>query len=271
MKIGINTYPFLWNSTLEDAFSRIKEIGFNQIEILTSPPFFPLSDRGLIKTDLFNQLVEKYKVNIHSLNIPGQDINLASPYEEMREFTVNQYWKLIEFAEKTNVPFIVMPPGRLHPLLPPDFEWIWNITKPHIEDLVEYAEKKGVTLLIENIPSLFLQTAEQIDWVTNEIKSDHFAVIYDVANGFMVENPVEGINRLKDKIKLVHLSDTTKKKWGHNIIGSGSIGFSNIYRKLLEINYSGICMLEIIHPEAENGLISSLDYLKKEGWILDQV
>lgn len=268
MKIGINTYPFLWSCSVDEALYKVKELGFNEVEILTSPPFFPLSEKERMKTNYFNQLVNQVGVNIISLNIPGQDINLASPFLEMREFTVNQYRKLIEFAEQTNVPYIVMPPGRLHPLLPPDFEWIWQVTKPHLEELVEYAEKKGVTLLIENIPSLFLQTAEQIQWVTEEIKSDHFGVIYDVANGYMVEDPVHGIHLLKDKIKLIHLSDTTKDKWGHNIIGEGSVDFGSVYSALEAINYNGLCMLEIIHPDAENGIISSIDQLKKSGWII---
>jgi sugar phosphate isomerase/epimerase len=269
VRIGINTYPFLWTSTVGDAFPKIKSMGFNDIEVLTSPPFFPLSENGRMKASDFNNLVEQANVNICSLNIPGQDINLASPFEEMREFTVNQYLKLIEFAEQTSTPFIVMPPGRLHPLLPPDFEWIWKITKPYLEELVEYAEKKGVTLLIENIPSLFLQTAEQINWVTDEIKSNHFAVVYDVANGFMVEDPSEAIYLLKDKIKLVHLSDTTKEKWGHNVIGSGFVDFAGIGKALSEVRYDGICMLEIIHPEAEKGIISSVEHLQNNGWVIN--
>lgn len=269
VRIGINTYPFLWTSTVKEAFQKIKSIGFNDVEILTSPPFFPLSENGRMKASDFNRLVEKTGVIVQSLNIPGQDINLASPFEEMREFTVNQYKKLIEFAEQTNTPFIVMPPGRLHPLLPPDFEWIWKITKPHLEELIDYAEKKEVTLLIENIPSLFLQNADQLNWVTNELKSEHFAVVYDVANGYMIEDPAEGIYKLKDKIKLVHLSDTTKEKWSHNVIGTGSIEFGNIYKALSDINFSGTCMLEIIHPEAEQGIFSSIEQLKNRGWKID--
>jgi sugar phosphate isomerase/epimerase len=271
MKIGINTYPFLWTASVKEAFQKVKQLGFQEIEILTSPPFFPLSDQDMMKPKEFNLLVEQAGVRIHSLNIPGQDINLASPFEEMRQFTVNQYRKLIDFAQATNTPYIVMPPGRLHPLLPPDFEWVWKITKPHLEELVEYAEKKGVSLLIENIPSLFLQSAEQIHWVTEEVKSDQFGVIYDVANGFMVENPVEGIYKLKDKIKLVHLSDTTKEKWSHNVIGNGSVDFGSIYHALSDIKFDGLCMLEIIHPEAENGILSSVNQLKQNGWVIDNL
>jgi len=270
LKIGINTYPFLWTSSMDEAFPRIKNLGFTQVEILASPPFFPLSERERIKPDDFMRIVEKAGVNIHSLNLPGQDINLASPYEEMRVFTENQYRKLIDFARKTGVPYIVMPPGRLHPLLPPDFEWIWRVTKPHIERLVEYAEKNGVTMLVENVPTLFLQTAEQIDWATGEIKSRHFAVAYDVANAFMVEDPAEGIRKLGAKIRLIHLSDTTRSKWEHNVIGSGAVDFGTVNKALLEIGFDGICMLEIIAPQAENGILSSIDKLRREGWTVER-
>ncbi|MDN4609173.1 sugar phosphate isomerase/epimerase family protein [Sporosarcina highlanderae] len=269
MKLGINTYPFLWTATIEEAFEEINQIGFKQVEILTSPPFFPLHSDEIMKADKINSLKKNFNINIHSLNLPGQDINLASPFKEMREFSENQYKKLINLAKNTDIPYIVMPPGRLHPLLPPDFEWIWGITKPHIESLVEYAAQNNVTMLIENIPSLFLQSSEQIKYVIEEINSENLGVIYDVANGFMVENPVEGIKMLNDKIKLVHLSDTTQTKWAHDVIGTGDVDFESVYTALEVIHYKGVCILEIIHPQAKEGLLKSIDNLISQNWKIE--
>lgn len=269
MKVGINTYPFLWSESLEESVEIVKNMGFKEIEILTSPPYFPLHEDEKISINEILKIKSQSDVSIHSLNLPGQDINLASPFKEMREFSETQYKKLINIATELETPYVVMPPGRAHPLLPPDFEWLWSKTKPHIENLVEYAAERNVTMLIENVPSLFLQTANDLKFAIDDINHNNFKAIYDVANGFMVEDPTLGIEILKDDIKLIHLSDTTKVKWAHDIVGSGEINFESVYKKLNEINYSGVCILEIIHSNAKDGIKVSLEELTKNNWNIE--
>lgn len=269
MKIGINTYPFLWTCEITEAFNRISEMGMKDVEILSSPPF--LWPRGLGREDRSKMLqaAKNAGIRMQALNPPGLDINLASPNPDMREYTVDQYKQLITLAKEWEIPYIVMPPGKLHPLLPPDFEWVWKQCKSSFEELVEFAGKNEVVLLIENIPSLFLQTSEEISWAVNELKSKHFQVVYDVANAYMVENPAEGIRKLGDSIKLVHLSDTKRSKWEHAVIGSGEVDFESVYVALRDIQYDATCMLEIIHPEAESGIQTSIENLLSRGWNVD--
>ncbi|MCM3761341.1 sugar phosphate isomerase/epimerase [Alkalihalobacillus oceani] len=264
MEIGINTYPYLWKCDVNEAFKQINKLGIRNVEILTSPPQFDFRSIDSAKREEILKNSKAYNINLVALNLPGQDINLASPFNEMREFTVDQYKYLIDISAEWGVPYVVMPPGRLHPLLPPQFEWAWGKAKPHIVELVEYAEQKNVCMLIENIPNMFFQRAEEIQTALNEIKSNHFKAIYDVSNAYMVEDPAEGIRRLGNEIKIIHLSDTTKKRWQHNVIGEGDVDFSSIFQALQEIKYDRYCILEIIHPEAEEGITTSINKLKEE-------
>ncbi|MBP1934557.1 sugar phosphate isomerase/epimerase family protein [Ammoniphilus resinae] len=266
MKLGINTYPYLWNCELADSFQKIADMGVKDVEILTSVPHIHAKSIRAEEKARILQAALKAGVKIMAFNPPGLDINLASVNPDMRAYTVDHYQQWISLASEWDVPYLVMPPGKLHPLLPPDFEWVWKQCKGDFERLVEFAEQRKVTLLVENIPSLFLQTSEEVGWVLNELPSPYFAAIYDVANGYMVEDPAVGIRRLGDYIKLVHLSDTTHSKWEHAVIGSGDVPFEKVQQALQGINYKGICMLEIIHPEAEVGIGKSIDNLQGRGW-----
>ena len=266
MKIGVNTYPYLWKTSLPDAFRSIRAMGITEVEILASPPqLWPRALKVEERLEI-QRTMEETGIRLVALNPPGQDINMASPHPDMRAYTVDIYKQLIDLAFDWKAPFIVMPPGRLHPLLPPDFEWVWKQCKPDFLRLIDYAERHGVTLLLENIPSLFLQTAEEIAWAIDDLGSNRIGAIYDVANGFMSEDPAKGIAILREKIKLVHLSDTTRRKWEHNKIGDGDVDFFSVYKALREIEYEGACLLEIIHPDATEGIESSIETLKAIGW-----
>jgi len=266
LDVGTSTYPFLWECTLLEALERISRIGVKNVEILVSPPH--LSFRTLTMDDVrqIKKKVRDENLNVRTLNIPGLDINIASVFPEMRDYTVDQYKQLIRLAAQLEAPYILMHPGKLHPLLPPDFERVWEMCRPCYEEVVRFAESHGVVVLIENMPSLFFQTAEEIKRALNEIGSGHFAAAYDVSNAFMVEDPAEGIRTLGNAIRVLHLNDTSRQKWAHNPVGENDIDFRAIGEALREIDFTGECILEIIPAKAEEGILSSISHLRKAGW-----
>lgn len=239
------------------------------MEIILSPPHLSFDTMTKEEQRNIRKKTEGGIINVQTLNIPGLDINIASVYPEMRAYTVKQYKQLIQLANEWGVPYILMHPGKLHPLLAPDFEWIWDKCKPCYEEIIRFAELNGVVVLLENMPTLLFQTADQIKRVLNEFKSDSFAAIYDVSNGFMVEDPAEGIRNLAGHIRMVHLNDTSRQKWDHNAVGENEIDFGSIFSALQEIDYSGDCMFEITSPRAEEGILKSLEHLRKTGWKFD--
>jgi sugar phosphate isomerase/epimerase len=269
MFVGTNTYPFLWNSSLEDSLQKLNNLGIKNAEILFSPPHLSFDEVTLESLNRIKHKAAVEGITIKALNMPGQDINIASPYPEMRAYTVDKYKRLISIAKHLGTPYVLMHPGRLHPLLPPDFNWVWEKTRPNYEELIRYAEKNQVSLLIENMPSLFFQTSKDIKWLLQELKSDYFGAIYDVSNGYMVEDPADGIRLLGNDIHLIHLNDTSRKKWEHNVVGENEIDFRSIFLAIREIGYIGDCILEIIPKDAEKGILDSLQHLIRSGWFFD--
>ena len=107
---------------------------------------------------------------------------------------------------------------------------------------------------MENIAFAFLPDALSLVSALDEYGNDEVGIIYDVANGhFIGENPCEGLRTVKERLGLVHFSDTTRSLYRHDAVGLGDVPFADIPPVLDEIGYSELPVLEIISrtPDAD--------------------
>lgn len=266
MKIGINTYSFLWNESLENTVSILAENGFKSLEFLISPPQFYLNEYKPGMYSKITNILEKNEMEVLSVNIPGLDINIASPFPEMRKMTIDLYKRLIDISQELNAKILVVVPGKRHPLLPPDFELIYSYAKDSILQIMDYACHTDMIIGIETVPSMFIDKVKDVKRLIDDIGSPKAKVVYDVANVFAQEDPAEAIKIVKDDLCLVHISDTKRTKWEHNVIGTGEVDFVSINKALADINYDGHVVLEIINDKGIKGTLDSLEELRKKGW-----
>ena len=152
---------------------------------------------------------------------------------------------------------------------------IWPIPKPQLTEwfisgmnkIADRATDQGVTMLIENVPNTWLPRAENVMEALDALGRDDVGSIYDVANApFAGEDPCAGIKIVKERLKLVHLSDTPNNSWKHDPVGMGDIQFGELKMVLDEIGYDGICMLEIITDDPDFHFIDSREKLIGFGW-----
>jgi len=86
-----------------------------------------------------------------------------------------------------------------------------------LDVLAPLAREAGTRLLIENMPFAFLPDAESLMNVVDGYGDAGIRVIYDVANAhFIGEAPTEGLRRVRDRLSLVHFSDTTRQSYKHD-------------------------------------------------------
>jgi len=91
--------------------------------------------------------------------------------------------------------------------------------------------------------------------------------VYDIANGFFAREDLgRGLRRVRDRLKLVHLSDTPLEVYRHAPVGAGVVPFAAVPSLLEEVGYTGPPMLEIIceHPDTE--IPASIEALETMGW-----
>ncbi len=268
LKLGTAQYTYLWDCSLKESLKKIQELGFRHIELMTAPPhFWPPSLTKEQRKDV-RRWIDRFNLELLAVNPTFLDINMASPNPGIREESVKQIKQQITLARDLGAKIVVVMIGKRHPLLAPAFEAVWKkFAREGVLRCVEHAEKNQVIFGLENGPSLFVEKAETMLFVLKEVKSQKMKVVFDVANAFMVEPIEPGLDLVKDHLVHVHLSDCDGKKWAHSPIGMGTINFSPIAKKLKEINFQGVSILETIHAENPgSGITSSVERILPLGW-----
>jgi len=250
LAFAATTYGYLWACSLPEALRHLGADGFTATEMMAAAPHLSPLLATAPELRQIRSAAAEAGVRLLSLNPPGQDLNLASPDESIRQFAVATYQRLIEHCEALEAPIAVVVPGKRHPLYPSPWEAAADPARRSVAALARHARGRGVRLAIENVPSHFLDRAALLSAFVGEFDPVEVGVALDVANAFMVEDPVDAIGQLASRTLIVHLSDTTRERWAHNPIGSGRIDWRPVL-KALGSDLPGIpSVLEIIAPDA---------------------
>lgn len=254
-RLGVNTYSYSWSTAAGDCVRRLGELGYREFELLLNPPhlgldeFAPAERKRLAASLVVEGLV------VRSLNVPSLDHNLASPMRRMRKYSIDLFIDAIDLASDLGATDLVVVPGRMSPLFPPPFEAREAWMRESLDALVPHAQKRGLTLVLENVPFAAFPDMATLGAFVRSYRSRSLAVCYDVANAhFIGESPADGLRALHGLVRLVHLSDTTRNAWRHDEVGHGDVPFHEVPRALDEIGFDGTCMLEIISQEPEGAI-----------------
>ncbi|MGH7263972.1 MAG: sugar phosphate isomerase/epimerase family protein [Candidatus Rokuibacteriota bacterium] len=119
---------------------------------------------------------------------------------------------------------------------------------------VDYAERRGVPLVIENMNPLpgdsefqYLGvTAGELADLFRRIPSPYLALALDVAHCHLVPGGVAGfIRAFPERIRAVQLSDNRGRVDEHLAVGDGTIDFGALLRRLGRIGFTGPLIIEL--------------------------
>jgi L-ribulose-5-phosphate 3-epimerase len=103
--------------------------------------------------------------------------------------------------------------------------------------------------------------------VVDNYGDDGIRVIYDVANAhFIGEPPAEGLRRVRDRLSLVHFSDTTRQSYKHDPLGCGDVPLAGLASWMKEIGYAELPMLEVISLNPDSDIADSCRRLHEAGF-----
>lgn len=267
LSLGVNTYAYTYSHSAPAAMRHLAGMGYRAFEILVTPPHLWVPDlEPAARRDLPRELAAR-GLRIVSFNLPSLDHNLVSPTADMRRYTVGQLEALVDLAGEWGVPWVVVVPGRLSPLFPAPREWVMEWFATGLRRLAGHAGRAGVQLLVENVPHAWLPRAEVLARALDEVGDARLGVVYDVANAvYAGEDPRDGLARLRDRVRLVHLSDTGTDRWRHDPVGRGAVDFAAVGAALRAMGFAGPSMLEIISAEPDRDIPASHRALAEWGW-----
>lgn len=268
LKLGAACISYLWKTSLSESLRSLADLGYRYVEVLSAPPHLWPRSMGEKERAEIRELAAAYGLEIIALNPTAQDLNMASTNPGIHAESVVQLKEQIRLAHDLGAKIVVMPPGRLHTLVPAPVERALQLARDAIRACLDDAAKYEVCFGLENVPFSFMKSAEDMVRFVHDL-DDHpyLKIVYDVANAFMVEDAVQGLSAVAPYLGLVHVSDTVKSRWGHTSIGTGDVDFEPVARKLDELKYEGVTIMELVDLSNPDGSFeSSARRLERLGW-----
>ncbi len=138
------------------------------------------------------------------------------------------------------------PPVRVD--VPATFVWddAWGEYVAAIRNLARIAEQARVRLAMEIRPYEMVSNADGMRRLIDAVGSPALGVVFDTAH-FLVQKellPV-AIEKLRDRIFLVHLADNDGANDYHWAPGKGSVSWDSVLQALRKVEYAGFANIDV--------------------------
>jgi sugar phosphate isomerase/epimerase len=265
-RFGVNTYSYIFGGSAADTVAKLADQGYGGVELMFYPGHLWPAELDAAELRKLRRLCET-RLRLVAVNMPNVDINVAAAAEEMRAYTLDLLAGFVRCAGELGAGGIIVGPGKPNPLFPMPRERMISYFYQALDVLAPLARKAGTRLLIENMPFAFLPDAEALMRVVDLYGDSSIRVIYDVANAhFIGELPIEGLRRVRNRLSLVHFSDTTRRSYRHDPLGRGDVPLAGLASALKEAGYSELPMLEVISHSPDADIADSCTRLFEAGF-----
>lgn len=265
--LGCNTYSYTLSHTAEECLIHLAEMGFSELELMTVPGHIWPPDIDSSGRKALRRRIASLGIRIVSLNMPNVDLNVAGLAPETRRYTLEQLANVVSLAGDLGVPGIVVGPGKANPLFPAKKEQLIDYFLQALDRLQPLAQKAGTALWIENLPFAFLPKIDELMDVIERYGNPAIGVVWDAANShFAHEDPAPSLQRCREWLKLVHLSDTNRWRYRHDAVGLGTVPFAVLPEVLSEVGYTGAAILEVTSRDPDRDIVESIQRLTSLGF-----
>ncbi|WP_460448844.1 sugar phosphate isomerase/epimerase family protein [Alsobacter sp. SYSU BS001988] len=265
--LGAHTFGCVWDMDAAAAVEALAEQGFTRFEFIAMAPHLDPRRASPDAARTIRRALEAAHGEALALDLPSNDVNLASTSPDLVDFTIESYAAALRMAGEIGARWVVVLPGRRHMLLPPRDDRLLDVFRGALERLVPLAERSGVRLLIENHPQTLLPDAASIAAFLAREGHGLVDALYDLANGVAIgEDPGAALSALEPFLAMVHVSDTPAGQWRHDPIGTGAVDFDAARDALARLSFAGPVVAEIIAPDPVAQLVRARAALQARGW-----
>lgn len=176
---------------------------------------------------------------------PGRWRHNASDPRRREDFLADVRAEL-SVMEKVECPELIVLGGDLVPGLSPRAQR--DSCVEALKRAAELAEEKGATILLENVdleenPDYIARSVPETFEIVADVDHPQVKVCYDLSHAQISGgNLIANLERYIDHVGKIHIGDVP----GHHEPGTGEINFSNIYKKLAELDYDGYVAMEFL-------------------------
>jgi len=152
----------------------------------------------------------------------------------------------------------------------PDFRWsvFWDLLVGSITECNRIAKSKGLKLCIEPRVGENISNTDAILRLMDEVDSDNFGAVLDTAHLHAQKETLPlSVEKLGEKIFIVHVSDNDNRENYHLALGQGTIDWKGLFKALAKYRYNGPVLIDII----QNGFTGSIEqeYINAREFLLN--
>ena len=265
-RVATTTFGFLYRASLDEAFRQIADAGYSRVELAVGPPHFespPLNsgERRSVKRQL-----ERYGLSCIGTN--PLELNPVTANPDLFEAARRQYAGAIELSADLGAEVVVMVAGRRSPLVPISIEGANALLVKMLSQLLPVAEGVGVDLTVEAVPYGFIETGAQAAAFAEQTGMGDLKFTIDCANVFFAgADPAEDLRGVGSAVRVVHISDTWRKRWAHTQIGTAEVDFDVFAAAVHAAGFTGPIVYELADSEdPAPRLRADVDRLAALGW-----
>ena len=248
LPLAAASYGYVYFRTLDDALADIAGLGYELVEIATSPPHIDLSDLKSAERRAIKRTLDRHGLKCVATN--PVEMNPISPIVNHWETAHRHYRAAIELASDLEAPFVVMVSGRANALAPMPEERTKDLLRGRIQQLLPLAERLGVTVALETVPYGFLQSSAEVAAMVREFDVPELGMTLDCANVYWAGgDPAADLRELGSVVDVVHISDAARDRWAHTRIGLGEIDFGAVAEVMRDTGWSGPTVYELVDGE----------------------
>ena len=270
MRLGI-FHKVFERPTLEESLDAVRDAGLTAVQLdLTAAGLDPaeLSDEDCAR---IREAHESRGIAVAALS---GTFNIIDPDLEQRHTRMEWLDALAAVCAPIGSELITFCTGTRDP----DSEWAyhpenespeaWADMLMAIEESVEIAEARGVTLVFEPEVNNVVDSAVKARQLLDEVPSEHLQVVIDGANLFhegelpqMQEILDEAFDLLGDDIRLAHAKDLEKDgDAGHQAAGTGVLDYDHYLALLRQSGFDGAL---ILHSLEEGQVADSAVFVRE--------
>jgi hexulose-6-phosphate isomerase len=232
LKKAVKLHMVTADLSVEDKFKMLRDVGFDGVEYRRRDGIEP---KKLLRAR------ESSGLPIHGV-VNGSDTDLEGAID------------LAEYLGGTSVLWVA---GRVH--ADSRYDVNYRETQEVLRKNRDYAEKKGIPILVENVWNNFLLSPMEMARYLDEIDSDHVGAYFDTGNVVRFGWPEHWIRILGSRIGKLDVKEYSRKKQreqglykGFDVtLGEGSVDWAAVREALADIGYTGWATRERSHGGRE--------------------
>lgn len=267
LAVGFSTGSF-WQTGLLDCLEPIRDAGFRQIEVASSPSHLDYHDPAACTAAAAR--IRALGLEVHSFHAPFADrIDISALDSCARGAAVHEISRAAEAAATIGARYFVLHPGPETTGVPRDQRPDrMDCAVEALDRIAWRAGELGVRLVLENmLPHLFAGHVRDLLWLLGALASTNVGVCLDTGHAHLSGDLGHVAHKLSGHLWMVHASDNRGERDDHLPPGEGAIAWDELMRQLAAAHFSGAFILELAPEDDRARLLrrarAAADFLRR--------